>query len=286
MSPRLRIALLLAPALLVVGVFVVGGVLQAVLQSLGFAPVVGESQWSLDAYRRVLADPAVHASLLLTARVSLISTAAAAVLGTALALLVRRLGGRRRLAVLFHGTLAVPHLVGALAIGLLLAPSGLLSRAAYRLGLVDSVQDVPALTQDAFGWGIIAEYTWKETFFVAVVALAALGRRVCDLEDVASTLGASRWQRLREVTLPVLAPPVAAASVLVLAFVTASYEVPRLLGRPYPTTLSVEAFQRYRDIDLTSRPEAMALAVLIALLTTLAALAYLRLVGGLARRSL
>lgn len=286
MSPRLRIALLLTPALLVVGVFVVGGVLQAVLQSIGFAPVVGESQWSLDAYRRVLADPAVHASLLLTARVSLISTAAAAVLGTALALLVRRLGGRRRLAVLFHGTLAVPHLVGALAIGLLLAPSGLLSRAAYRLGLVDSVQDVPALTQDAFGWGIIAEYTWKETFFVAVVALAALGRRVSDLEDVASTLGASRWQRLREVTLPVLAPPVAAASVLVLAFVTASYEVPRLLGRPYPTTLSVEAFQRYRDIDLTSRPEAMALAVLIALLTTLAALAYLRLVGGLARRSL
>ena len=75
-------------------------------------------------------------------------------------------------------------------------------------------------------------------------------------------------------------------AVLVLAFVTASYEVPRLLGRPYPTTLSVEAFQRYRDIDLTSRPEAMALAVLIALLTTLAALAYLRLVGGLARRSL
>ena len=286
MSPRLRIALLLTPALLVVGVFVVGGVLQAVLQSLGFAPVVGESQWWLDAYRRVLADPAVHASLLLTARLSLISTTAAAVLGTALALLVRRLGGRRRLAVLFHGTLAVPHLVGALAIGLLLAPSGLLSRAAYRLGLVDSVQDVPALTQDAFGWGIIAEYTWKETFFVAVVALAALGRRVSDLEDVASTLGASRWQRLCEVTLPVLAPPVAAASVLVLAFVTASYEVPRLLGRPYPTTLSVEAFQRYRDIDLTSRPEAMALAVLIALLTTLAALAYLRLVGGLARRSL
>ena len=210
MSPRLRIALLLAPALLVVGVFVVGGVLQAVLQSLGHAPVVGESQWSLDAYRRVLADPAVHASLLLTARVSLISTAAAAVLGTALALLVRRLGGRRRLAVLFHGTLAVPHLVGALAIGLLLAPSGLLSRAAYRLGLVDSVQDVPALTQDAFGWGIIAEYTWKETFFVAVVALAALGRRVGDLEDVAATLGASRWQRLREVTLPVLEPPRAA----------------------------------------------------------------------------
>ncbi|MEJ7831994.1 MAG: ABC transporter permease subunit [Nocardioides sp.] len=281
-----RIGLLLAPALLVVGVFFVGGVAQAVLQSLGHQPLLGETTWTLDAYRSVLADPALGASLLLTLRVSVISTLAATVLGVGAALLVRRLGGRRGMTALFQSTLAIPHLVGALSISLLLAPSGLLSRGAYAVGLVDDAQNFPALTQDAFGWGIIAEYTWKESPFIAVVALAAMTRRVSEFEDAARTLGASPRRRLREVTLPLLAPPVAAASILVLAFSIASYEVPRLLGRPFPALLSVEAFERFRDPDLTTRPEAMALATVLAVLTILAVLAYLRLASLLARRSL
>ncbi|CAN5592983.1 ABC transporter permease subunit [soil metagenome] len=281
-----RVALLLTPALLVVGVFFVGGLTQGVLQSLGREPFVGDSTWSLAAYREVFTDPAFAASLRLTARVALLSTLFATVLGVALALLVRRVGGRRTMTGLFQSTLAVPHLVGALSIGLLLAPSGLLSRAGYAVGLVDSARDVPALTQDAFGWGIVAEYTWKETPFLAVVALAALSRRVADLEDVARTLGAGRRQRFRQVTAPLLAPPVAAASVLVLAFASASYEVPRLLGRPYPAMLSVEAFTRFRDPDLTSRPEALAIATVVAALTLVAALAYWRLGGRLVGRRL
>ena len=178
----------------------------------------------------------------------------------------------------------MPHLVGALAIGLLLAPSGLLSRAAYAVGLVDSSRGFPALTQDAFGWGVIAEYTWKETPFLALVALVAL-RRTGGQERVSRTLGAGRWQRLRFVTLPLVATPVASASVLVLAFAMGSYEVPVLLGRPFPAPLSVVAYQSYTDTDLSSRPEAMAVAVLIAMLTTLVAAAYVFLLRLAARSS-
>ncbi len=108
---------------------------------------------------------------------------------------------------LFQSTLAIPHLVGALSIGLLLAPSGLLSRAASAVGLVDDAQSVPALTQDAFGWGIIAEYAWKETPFIAVVALAALSRGILDLEDVARTLGAGPWARFRDGDVPAARRP-------------------------------------------------------------------------------
>lgn len=281
----LRVVLLLAPALLVSAVFLVGGLGQVLLESLGQRPLVGEPAWTVSAYRDVLTDPAFAASLGVTLRVALTSTLLATVLGVALALAVRRLGGRTRMTALLHGTLAVPHLVGALCIGLLLSPSGLLSRAAQTIGLVEGPQDVPVLTQDAFGWGIVAEYTWKETPFIAVVALAALGRGVRELEDVARTLGARPGPRLRSVTLPLLAPPVAAASVLVLAFAIASYEVPRLLGRPYPAVLSVEAYERFRDPDLTSRPEAMAIVTVLVVLALLAVLAHLRLVAALSRRS-
>lgn len=282
-----RISLLLAPAMLVVITFFVGGVAQALVQSLGYLPFLPARPWSLNAYGQVWTDPAVRASVWLTVRVTVLSTAAAAVLGVAAALTIRRLGrGRGAVAALFGATLAVPHLVAAVCMLLLLSQSGWLSRLSHAVGLTATQADFPALTNDAFGWGIIAAYVWKETPFIAVLALAALGRGADQLEDAARTLGAGPWQRLRHVTIPILAAPVAAGSVLVFAFAASSYEVPYLLGRPYPTTLPVVAYQLYRDTDLTSRPQAMAVALVIAALTMAVVAVYLRIVGRLSGRAL
>lgn len=277
--PRgLRVALLLAPALGVVVVLFGGGLAQAVAQSVGYQPYPPARDLSLDAYRALWADPAVRASVGITLRVALVATAAAAVLGVAAALLVRSLGRTRRgFAALLQVTLPLPHAVAALAMILLLSQSGALSRVAAGLGWVDGPADFPALTQDAFGWGIIASYVWKEAPFVAVVVLAALSSGVGELEDAARALGASAAQRLRHVLLPVLAPAVAAASVLVLAFTLGSYEVPFLLGRPFPATLPVVAYQQFRDPDLAARPLAMAIAVVTAVLVGACAVAYLSL---------
>ncbi len=282
-----RITLLLLPALLVVAVFFVGGVAQAVAQSLGYQPFLPGHGLSLDAYRRLWHDPAVRASLLLTARVALLSTVASAVLGVAAALLIRRLARTRTVVTrLVQATLAVPHLVGALCMLLLISQGGLLSRLAHAVGLTASPAAFPALTNDGFGWGIIAEYVWKETPFLTVIALAVLAGGAADLENVASTLRANGWQRLRHVTLPLLAPAVAAGSVLVFAFTAGSYEVPYLLGQPYPATLPVVAYQGYQNTDLRARPEAMAVAVLITVLTALVVMAYLATASRLSRRSL
>ena len=113
--------------------------------------------------------------------------------------------------------------------------------------------------------------------------LAALYRGVADLEDAARALGAGAWQRLRHVLLPVLAPALGSASVLVFAFTLGSYEVPYLLGRPYPATLPVVAYQQFRDPDLAARPLAMAIAVLTAALVGVCVLAYLALADRVRR---
>jgi putative spermidine/putrescine transport system permease protein len=282
--PGVRTALLLAPALLVVVGLFGGGLAQAVAQSLGYQPFLPGRELSLDAYRDLWADRGVRASIGITLRVALVSTAAAAVLGVAAALLVRSLGrSRRAFAALLQVTLPLPHAVAALAMILLLGQSGALSRLASTAGLVDDPAGFPALTQDAFGWGIIASYVWKEAPFVAVVVLAALNAGVADLEDAARALGANARQRLRHVLLPVLAPAVAASSVLVLAFTLGSYEVPFLLGRPFPATLPVVAYEQFRDPDLGARPLAMAIAVVTALLVGACAVAYLSLSDRLRR---
>lgn len=289
--PRLpgwvRIGVLLAPALLVVGVFFAGGVAQAIAQSFGYQPYLSGARLSTDAYAALWSDPAVRASLLLTARVAVLSTVLAAALGVAAALVIRSLGRSRPWVMgVFQANLAVPHLVGALCMLLLLSQAGLLSRVTHAIGLTRSPAAFPALTSDSFGWSIIAEYVWKETPFLTVIVLAGLSRGVQELETAARSLGASRWQRLRHVTLPILTPALAAGSILVFAFAAGSYEVPYLLGRPYPGTLPVVALQYYNATDLTSRPEAMAVAVLIAVSSSVIVAAYLAILTRLSRRTL
>jgi len=286
LSRAARIALLLAPALIVVAVFFVGGVSQTIAQSFGYQPYLPGYRLSFDAYTAMWSDPAVQASLPLTARVAGVSTMLATVLGVALALAIRSLArSRTTVTALVGSTLAVPHLVGALCMLLLLSQSGLLARFAYTLGLTSGTADFPALTNDRAGFAIIAEYVWKEAPFIAVIALAALGRGIDELEAAATSLGAGRRQRLTHLTLPMLAPSVAGAAVLVFAFAAGSYEVAYLLGRPYPATLPVVAFQSYSATDLTTRPTAMAIAVLITVISSVVVVAYLAAVGRLARRA-
>jgi putative spermidine/putrescine transport system permease protein len=280
--PGLRVDALLTPALLVVTGLFGAGLVLGLLQSLGYQPYLEDWSWTTASYTGLLGDPAVRASLVLTVRTSLLATAGAAALALAIAMFVHstRRGRRVLIAVLQIG-LPVPHLVGALSMSLILSQSGVLSRLTNAAGLTTSPADFPALTQDSFGWAILAEYLWKETPFVAVVALTALARGVTPLQDVAATLGARPWQRFRHVVLPLVAPAVGAASVVVLAFTLGSYEVPAVLGRPYPAPLSVVAYQRFTDTDLTVRPQAFAIGIVIAVVVTalVAALGFIERVG-------
>jgi len=72
----------------------------------------------------------------------------------------------------------------------------------------------------------------------------------------------------------------------VFAFAAGSYEVPYLLGRPYAATLPVVALQDYQNTDLTVRPQAMAVAVLITVISTLLVAGYFALTVRLSRRSI
>jgi putative spermidine/putrescine transport system permease protein len=59
--------------------------------------------------------------------------------------------------------------------------------------------------------------------------------------------------------------------------------VPLLLGASHPQALPVLAYKTYTDVDLASRPEAMAMAVVIAVLSALMIWGYLRLTRSMVR---
>ena len=152
------------------------------------------------------------------------------------------------------------------------------------LGLIGEPREFPALLYDPYSVGIILTYVWKEMPFIALVVLAALRGVAGELEEVARTLGANAWQRFWYVVFPVISPGIIAASLIVFAFTFGAFEVPYLLGKSYPTILPVMAYNEYRDLDLIfARPVAMAINILIALITAIIAAAYLRLARDLGR---
>ena len=255
MGGRVKIALLLAPALLVIGVLFAGGLFAAVVQSLGYLPAIGQTEISLDAYREVLTGEDFVDSFLLTTYVAGASTGISTVLAVLAALALRRAGGRLS-AIVFQLPITIPHLVAAVGIALVISQAGLGARLAAALGLIGDPGEFPALLYD----GVAGE-----------------------LEEVARTLGANAWQRFWYVVFPVISPGIIAASLIVFAFTFGAFEVPYLLGRTYPTILPVMAYNEYRDIELTARPVAMAINVLIALITAVFAALYLRLARDLGR---
>ncbi|MBA3793935.1 MAG: ABC transporter permease subunit [Rubrobacter sp.] len=283
MGGRLKIALLLTPALVVIGVLFAGGLVVAFVQSLGYVPAIGMTDLTLNAYREILSDEDFFDSLVLTLYVSGVSTGVATVLAVVAALALRRSSGRVS-AVVFQLPITIPHLVAAVGIALIVGQTGLGARLAALLGLVGEPGDFPALLYDEYSVGIILTYVWKEVPFIALVVLASLRGVASELEDVARTLGAGAWQRFWYVVFPVISPSVVAASLLVFAFTFGAFEVPYLLGKSYPTILPVMAYNEYRDIDLSARPTAMAINVLIALITGAVAALYLRLARNLGRR--
>ncbi len=282
MGGRLKIALLLAPALVVIGILFAGGLVSAVVQSVGYMPAIGQTRVSLDAYREVLSGGDFLDSFLLTVYIAGVSTAVSTVLAVLAAMTLRRSSGRLS-AVVFQLPITIPHLLAAVGIALVVSQTGLGARLAAALGLIGQPREFPALLYDRYSAGIILTYVWKEVPFVALVVLAALRGVAGEIEDVARTLGANTWQRFWYVVFPVISPGIVAASLLVFAFTFGAFEVPYLLGRTYPTILPVMAYNEYKDVELSARPVAMAINVLISLFTAIFAALYLRLARDLGR---
>jgi putative spermidine/putrescine transport system permease protein len=266
-TDRSRIFLMLAPALLLVAGLFGAALGLTLLRSLRYMPGIGLTEPDLAAYAAVLTSPGFLASLGLSLWIAGVSTLIAAALALLAALLLRQtFPGRALVAFLFQLNLTVPHLVGAIGVLYLVSQSGSFARLAHAAGLIGAPGEFPALTQDPQAIGIILLYVWKELPFIGLVLLANLQAIGAEHEAAARSLGASRWQAFAHVLLPQLLPGLVAASALAFAFAFGAYEIPLLLGAHAPEALPVLAWRAFTDVDLATRPQAHAMAILIALI--------------------
>jgi putative spermidine/putrescine transport system permease protein len=256
---------MLAPALAVAVLLFGGGLALGLVQGLGYLPAAGMSALTFDHFAHVLGDPDFFNSLAFTIYLALTSTLVALALSVAAALALNCLAGRSRLIqFIFQIPLTVPHLVIAIAVAFMLAPSGLLARGLYGLGLLPAGSGFPLLVNDPWGVGIMAAYVWKEVPFITLMVLAPLQAGGAELLEVGRTLKAGPWQRFRCITLPIIYPALGAAGLIVFAYTFGAFEIPYLLGQTYPLMLPVWAYKAYSDVDLLARPEGIAAGLVIA----------------------
>ncbi|MGB3299891.1 MAG: ABC transporter permease subunit [Phormidesmis sp.] len=259
-----RAYLLVLPAVSIIGLLFGGGLVLAFLQSVGLMGLTS-SGLSLAAYQQALGSRAFWQSLELSLYIAIAATGLSSLLSIGLALLLQKAG--RWASFACQLTLPIPHLVGIAGILLLLSPSGLLSRLLFSLGFIQSDQDFPLLVNDAASIGVLTHFLWKEIPFMTLILLAVLRGIRPEYGMQARALGATPWQCFWHVTLPLLRPGVVSASLLVFGFVFGSFEVPFLLGSTTPKTLPVLVYQAFTDVDLAQRPVAIALGLILSVVS-------------------
>ena len=278
MTGRLTIGLLLAPAMIILIVLFFGGFLLGIMQSMTYMPLIGLTEPSLDAYKIIFTDEQFGQSLLLTFGISSSATLLTVVFAIATAMALRHsFLGKRAVNFLYQFPITIPHLVIAIGTMFLFSQSGTFARLAFHMGIISDQGQFPQLVNDRLGLGIIYVYLWKQIPFVGIIVLAIMQSMGNNYEELARSLGANKWQTFRYILLPIIIPGILPASIICFAFTFGSYEVPFLLGRPYPAVLSILAYRLYDNVDLNARPQAMAMAVFMTVFLMLFVVAYKKL---------
>lgn len=267
---RNKYALLVLPALLLTITLFFGGLADGLLKSFGYFPAIGQETLHLSFYQQALTERAFQDSLFLTVRVALLSTIFATILGVVLALVLYTFQLRSKRPWLFRLLqlpLTIPHLAAGYFMVLVLSQSGLIARLAHAVGWIDAPAKFPVMVNDAFGWGMVITYTWKEAPFVSLLLYPVLARIGNGWYDTARIYGARPWNYMGIVLLPAIRPALVTASLIVFVYTLTAFEVPYLLGVTYPATLPVYAYQLYTSGNFEDRSQALAIFWLLSVVT-------------------
>jgi thiamine transport system permease protein len=248
----------------------------ASILTLSFAP---EGRLSLAALGKLFGTPYYLQTLWFTAWQAALSTLLTVGLALPGAYVFARYDfpGKSLVQALTTVPFVLPTIVVALAFTALLGPRGLLNLA---LMAVLGLDRPPLDLQYTLAIILLAHVFYNYTLVLRIVGTywSNLDPR---LEEAARMLGAGRWRAFREVTLPLLAPAIGAAALLVFIFCFTSFGVILVLGGPRFATLEVEIYRQ--TIQYLNLPLAAALSVIQVVCTFALMAAYTRLQARVTR---
>ncbi|BBH68212.1 molybdate ABC transporter permease [Actinoplanes sp. OR16] len=214
-----------------------------------------------------LAEPEVTTALRLSLVTASIATVVCLLLGVPLAWLLARVEfpGRRIVRALITVPLVLPPVVGGIALLLALG----------RRGLVGSwLDETFGITLPFTTAGVVIAEAFVALPFLVISVEGALRGADTRYEEAAATLGASRWISFTHVTLPLVAPGIAAGAVLCWARALGEFGATITFAGNYPgitQTMPLAVYQTMESGDLDGAV-VLSLILLIVSVTILAAL--------------
>ena len=197
--------------------------------------------WSLRWYRSLIHNEAMLAAAWASLRIGLLSATLATMLGTLAALALVRAGrfrGRTAFAAMLYAPLVMPEVITGLSLLLLFV----------------------AVNADRGFWTVTIAHTTLTLCFVAVVVQARLIDFDRSLEEAAADLGAPPWRVFLTITLPLIAPAVAAGWMLALTLSLDDLVIASFTTGPGATTLPIRI---YSEVRLGVKPEINAVCTIM-----------------------
>ncbi|MCQ6272952.1 sugar ABC transporter permease [Pseudarthrobacter sp. R1] len=261
--------LLIAPSVVFMALLLGWPVIQGILQAFR-----DENGFTLDFVTRMVQDPyfwpAVRNTLLLI--VVMIPLQFAFAIGMALMLRTNP-----RLHKVHFFVWAIPLALSDLAAGLvwlaIFNDRGYLNSALSLFGIEGGSWLAYDNQASMFMCVLIAEL-WRATSLVLIIVVAGLQGIPKDYDEAAQVFGATFWQRLRHVTLPLLKPSLQVALILrtILAFQTFAV-AQALTGQNFPLVVG-ETYRWYTGLQNPNVAAALALVILV--VSMLTSIFYLR----------
>jgi putrescine transport system permease protein len=196
--------------------------------------------WSTRWYAALIEDRAMIDAALASLGIALVSAALATVLGTmaALALTRFRFRGRLPFAAMIYAPLVMPEVITGLSLLLLFV----------------------TIAVDRGFWTVAIAHTTMAMCFVTVIVQSRLADLDIGLEEAAADLGASPSRTFRSVTLPLIAPAIAAAWMLAFALSLDDLVIASFATGPGTTTLPIRI---YSEVRLGVKPEMNAVCTIM-----------------------
>jgi raffinose/stachyose/melibiose transport system permease protein len=209
-GPRLELAILIGPALLVFVAFVIFPVILAAYYGFfswnGYGPAVDFV--GLRNYVVILTDPAFHEALGHNVFIAVMSLVMQGPIALGLALLLNR---KMRYQSVIRVLIFVPYVISEVVVGigwsLMLQSNGALNGLLEKMGLGALAADWLSDPSIAI-WTLMVIITWKYIGFAVILFLAGLQGIPDELTEAAAIDGASYWQIQRHIVLPLLGPTI------------------------------------------------------------------------------
>lgn len=214
-----------------------------------------------------LAEPEVGQALRLSLITASLATVVSMVFGIPIAWILARsaIRGRTFLRALVTVPLVLPPVVGGVALFLVLGRRGLIGEWLY-----ETFDFSLPFTTTAV---VIAE-TFVAMPFLIISVEGALRAADARFEEAAATLGANGWSTFRRVTLPLVAPGIAAGAVLCWARALGEFGATITFAGNFPGTTQTMPLAVY--LALQNNPESAIVLSLVLLVVSLATLTLLR----------